>query len=249
MHTQTPAILSIISEFAAVMRELVSVLFRSAPSNAQRAKLEAEHQQQYDADAEIRRRYGSAFLNHNELERRAKAHRVDISRCAEDCHKAAILDYLDNPTIQTPLTSMHMTWFNGVNADGSLSHSMTHPVNRAKYHVEARDLPELYPAERLSWGAAQWGQHEKRQAAEFESERAASFRADAQSWVEFQTKHRCGDTVQNRATWASQRREELEQTAHIHGAESFAAQRRDALEQTKFMRLVRTFKKANHDPA
>jgi hypothetical protein len=59
----------------------------------------------------IRKRYPRAELNWNQLEKRARAHGIAFSVTAQTHHRAAVLDYLDNPGVATVITHKHLTWF------------------------------------------------------------------------------------------------------------------------------------------
>ena len=66
------------------------------------------NEEQEDA---IRKRYPRAVLDWNQLEKRARAHGVVFSVTAQAHHRAAVLDYLDNPGASTLIAHKHLTWF------------------------------------------------------------------------------------------------------------------------------------------
>lgn len=66
------------------------------------------NQEQEDA---IRNRYSRATLDWNQLEKRARAHGIAFSVTAQAHHRAAVLDYLDNPGAATLIAHKHLTWF------------------------------------------------------------------------------------------------------------------------------------------
>ena len=65
------------------------------------------NEEQEDA---IRKRYPRAVLDWNQLEKRARAHGVVFSVTAQAHHRAAVLDYLDNPGASTLIAHKHLTW-------------------------------------------------------------------------------------------------------------------------------------------
>jgi hypothetical protein len=129
-------------------------------------------------EAALKEKYRNAIFNWNEIEARAKKHAVYFSPSCEGHHRAAILDFLDNPQMPTRLNSMHMTWFYGANTKGELAHSCTHAVDRKKYEWLARHwnayplsgnpkddrsvhwLREEFSLHRVGWTSDQWRQHE-----------------------------------------------------------------------------------------
>jgi hypothetical protein len=66
------------------------------------------NEQQDDA---IRSLYPRATLDWNQLEKRARAHGITFSVTAQAHHRAAVLDYLDNPSASTLIAHKHLTWF------------------------------------------------------------------------------------------------------------------------------------------
>lgn len=64
-----------------------------------------------EQEAAIRQRYPRAMLDWNLLEKRAKAHGIKFSPTAQAHHRAAVLDYLDNPGAPTLIAHKHLTWF------------------------------------------------------------------------------------------------------------------------------------------
>jgi hypothetical protein len=66
------------------------------------------NEEQEDA---IRQRYPRAMLDWNQLEKRARAHGIAFSVTAQAHHRAAVLDYLDNPGASTLIAHKHLTWF------------------------------------------------------------------------------------------------------------------------------------------
>ena len=66
------------------------------------------NEEQEDA---IRNRYSRATLDWNQLEKRARAHGIAFSVTAQAHHRAAVLDYLDNPGAPTLISHKHLTWF------------------------------------------------------------------------------------------------------------------------------------------
>ena len=66
------------------------------------------NEEQEDA---IRKRYPRAVLDWNQLEKRARAHGIAFSVTAQAHHRAAVLDYLDNPGASTLIAHKHLTWF------------------------------------------------------------------------------------------------------------------------------------------
>ena len=66
------------------------------------------NEEQEDA---IRNRYSRATLDWNQLEKRARAHGIAFSVTAQAHHRAAVLDYLDNPGAPTLIAHKHLTWF------------------------------------------------------------------------------------------------------------------------------------------
>ncbi len=65
------------------------------------------NEEQKDA---IRRRYPRAMLDWNQLEKRARAHGIAFSVTAQAHHRAAVLDYLDNPGASALIAHKHLTW-------------------------------------------------------------------------------------------------------------------------------------------
>ncbi len=59
----------------------------------------------------IRNRYPRAALDWNRLQKRARAHGIAFSVTAQAHHRAAVLDYLDNPGAPTVIAHKHLTWF------------------------------------------------------------------------------------------------------------------------------------------
>ncbi len=66
------------------------------------------NEEQEDA---IRKRYPRATLDWNQLENRARVHGIAFSVTAQAHHRAAVLDYLDNPGAATLIAHKHLTWF------------------------------------------------------------------------------------------------------------------------------------------
>jgi len=156
-------------------------LFRPAPLSNPilAARKREEREAEEAAEAQILQRYAGAVFHAAELDRRAKAHGVMFVPALRAEYRAAILDFLDNPDAPTPLTGMHMTWFWGAGPDGRSTASRTHPVNRAIYRWNARDVARMrpygdphsdaalhrlrtihYPLDRRDWTAAQWAAFE-----------------------------------------------------------------------------------------
>jgi hypothetical protein len=64
-----------------------------------------------EQEAAIRNLYPRAELDWNKLEKRARAHSIAFSVTAHAHHRAAVLDYLDNPGASTLIAHKHLTWF------------------------------------------------------------------------------------------------------------------------------------------
>lgn len=59
---------------------------------------------------ELRRHYPRGSIDAAEIEARARAHGITFSVTAQLHHRAAILDYLDNPGAPTLISSKHLSW-------------------------------------------------------------------------------------------------------------------------------------------
>jgi hypothetical protein len=142
--------------------------------------LAAEQREEDAADDELQRRYPNAIFQTRELERRAAEHGVKFAPFAHPHHRAAILDFLDNPHVSLPLTPRHATWVCAVDRDGTQNSSMAHPVNQAQFMITYRFVrshglqDDYYTSERAGWTTAQWLEHEH---AEREIMKAAAERA------------------------------------------------------------------------
>ena len=75
---------------------------------------QADADAQIKTEAELQARFASAVHQRLELERRAQAHGITFALIAQPHHRAALLDFLDNPTAPTLLNYMHMTWVSAI---------------------------------------------------------------------------------------------------------------------------------------
>ena len=139
---------------------------------------QADADAQIKTEAELQARYASAVHQRLELERRAQAHGITFALIARAHHRAALLDFLDNPTALTPLNTMHMTWVSAIDpSTGGTTVSGTHAAIRAIHDWSAQhfaamtprnahDSPVLdrlramTPLNRVGWTAEQWRAHE-----------------------------------------------------------------------------------------
>jgi len=117
----------------------------------------------------LRQRYPDAIFHQDEFDARATQHRIRFSPFARPHHRAAVLDYLDNPAAPTHLTAMHATWFQALDENGEVTFTKAHPVNRAQFMITYRDAIrrgyqlEDYRAERANWTTEQWLNHERQE--------------------------------------------------------------------------------------
>jgi hypothetical protein len=174
-----------VDDLLAQLLRAILELFRPAPLSSPilASRMREEREAEEAAEARILQRYAGAAFYTAELERRAKARGVIFAPALRAEYRAAILDFLDNPDAPTPLTGMHMTWFWGAGPDGRSTASRMHPVNRAIYRWNARDVARMrpygdpssdaalhrlrtihYPLDRCDWTAAQWAAHEQQAA-------------------------------------------------------------------------------------
>jgi hypothetical protein len=171
-----------VDQLLAQFLQAIFELFRPAHLHNPRlaARMREEREAARAAEDAILKRYAGAIWKADEMERRAKAHGVVFAPAMRAEYRAAILDFLDNPDAPTPLTGMHMTWFWGADQNGRTTASRTHPVNRAVYRWNARDVARLqpygdansdaalhrlrtihYPLDRYDWTTAQWAAYER----------------------------------------------------------------------------------------
>jgi hypothetical protein len=133
----------------------------------------AESREEQAHEEALRQRYPNAMLQWNEMERRAAQHRVKFSAHAEAHHRAAILEFLDNPDLPTALTPMHATWFHAIGSDGQTTGSMAHPANRAQFQITYRWAArhnwssDWYTAEHAQWSVQQWVDYERKERAAY----------------------------------------------------------------------------------
>lgn len=85
-----------------------------------------------EQESAIRQRYPHAILDWNLLEKRARAHGIRFSPTAQAHHRAAILDYLDNPDAPTLIAHKHLTWLAPVGSPD--------PKRSAEYWRRYQDL-------------------------------------------------------------------------------------------------------------
>lgn len=135
--------------------------------------LEREHREWLAADAELHRRYPNAMFHERELAERAQAHGVRLSPFDSPHHRAALLDYLDDPARTEPLWNVSMAVsIAAINAQaldehGEFTVSMIHPVNRARYKLigyqfkRSGHQDEYYNDERAGWSLEQWLRYEQ----------------------------------------------------------------------------------------
>ena len=139
---------------------------------------QAEANAQIKTEAELQARYASAVHQRPDLEHRAQAHGITFALIARPHHRAALLDFLDNPTALTPLNYMHMTWITAIDpSTGGTTVSGTHAANRAIYDWSAQHFAAMTPrdahdslvldrlramtsVDRIGWTAEQWRDHE-----------------------------------------------------------------------------------------
>jgi hypothetical protein len=136
----------------AAMGEVCSKERHVSSKYPQRLREEAEARD--EAEATIDAKYWYATFEPGKIEARAKALGVRFLSMATGAHRAAILDFIENPDAPTPLNSMHMTWFSGITPDGEFTLSRTHHVNRAVYDWSARHFATALPYEHPSSDAA-----------------------------------------------------------------------------------------------
>lgn len=169
------ALCSLFATFIAAMRAMC----KRHPAFDDWEARQAEWDAHQASEVAIKRRYAHAYFRREELDARAKRHGVDFSFMTSHAHRAAMLDFLDNPNAPTLLNSMHMTWFRGIDANGVPTQSRVHPVNRAIYNWNARDVERMrprgdpnhdhavanlnahFPIIRVDWTAQQWVAHEQ----------------------------------------------------------------------------------------
>lgn len=168
-----PTFIALLRAFAATLREV----FASTGYGLSAHLAELQRDQEIDDadEAALRCKYAHAIFQRNDLERRAAEHGVWFGPQAQAHHRAAILDFLDDPTQPTNLNFKHSTWFMGRNAAGRSDASMTHPVNQAAFQIaygdhRRRGCPsDWYTAERAGWGPADWQHHEANERRRFET--------------------------------------------------------------------------------
>lgn len=188
-HDQEPrqsSLLTVLQQMLKSFLEVCAPRRRTLRDPSVRARSEAETQAMFAAEDAISSTYANAIFNANAIHERSVRHGIEFSQTATLAHRAAILDFLDNPESPTPLTTMHMTWFNAVTRDGNVTLSKTYPANRARYNFEARyyaaqpltgnaieDASLLriktvhVPLERTKWTTAQGRQHEEAEAKDY----------------------------------------------------------------------------------
>ena len=133
--------------------------------------LAAEQREDEERERELRRRYPDAIFRTREFEERARQHGIKFCPLAQPHHRAAILEFLDNPGAPKLLSSMHATWFQAIDADGRFDGSMAHPVNQAQFQItylyaQSHGWQTNYwTSERAQWSVAQWLDHEQEQRA------------------------------------------------------------------------------------
>lgn len=133
------------------------------------ALMEAEAREEQAAEAALQQRYPNAILKWNEMERRARRHGIKFPPAAQAHHRAAILEFLDNPDAPTYLTPMHATWFYAIDSNGRPVGSITHPANLAQFQIIYRYAAthgwksDHFTAERAQWSVQQWRDHERKE--------------------------------------------------------------------------------------
>lgn len=133
------------------------------------ALLEAEAREERAAEAALQQRYPNAILKWNEMKRRAQQHGIKFLPAAQAHHRAAILEFLDNPDAATYLTPMHATWFCAIDPNGRPAGSITHPANLAQFQIIYRYAArhswtsDHYTAERAQWSVQQWRDYERKE--------------------------------------------------------------------------------------
>ena len=175
--SRTTSITLALQAFVAAMRQLFGQVELTA---ARRKQMQIDAEAQERAEAEMRRRFSEGPVDWHELEQRARNHGVKFAHCARAHHRAALLDFLDNPDAPSPLTYMHMTWIIPIDqTTGRSTFSGTHPAGRDIYRWTARHIHGMYanphdpqdvrtvdrlkaltPLDRASWSAEQWRAHE-----------------------------------------------------------------------------------------
>jgi hypothetical protein len=134
------------------------------PSSSRR-----DFEEEQAAEAALQKLYPKAVLQWNQMEQRARKHGIKFSPLAQAQHRAAILDFLDNPDALTHLTPMHATWFFAIDPNGQPAGSMSHPANLAqfqivyRYAVRHRWDSEFYTTERALWTPQQWRDYERQE--------------------------------------------------------------------------------------
>lgn len=139
--------------------------------------LEAEHRDEQTHEEALRRRYNANF-HQAEIDVRAARHRIKFSLTALPHHRAAVLDFLDDPTAPTHLTPMHASWFQALDEDGKATFTMAHPTNRAAFLITSRYAArygwqsEHYTTERAKWSPEQWLDFESQERQQLRATRA-----------------------------------------------------------------------------
>ena len=168
---------------------------------------QAEANAQIKTEAELQARYASAVHQRPDLEHRAQAHGITFALIAQPHHRAALLNFLANPTALTPLNYMHMTWVSAIDpSTGGTTVSGTHAAIRAIHDWSARHFAAMTPRDahessvvdrlrvmtslhRVGWSAEQWRTHEAQEAERWR----ASFKLDCVAPVAPANRHTTSD--------------------------------------------------------
>ena len=153
-------LIALMHAFASALHEI----FRPTGygSAAYKAQLAREQELLDASEAALRRKHGNAIFQRNDIERRAAEHGIVFSLHAEPHHRAAILDFLDDPRKPTHLHGMHATWFHARGDNGRSITSLAHPANRAAFEITRRCIVRhgyesaYYTAEKSNWTGDQW---------------------------------------------------------------------------------------------
>ena len=151
----------LLESFAAVWRELLTPRRAEEPAVDAAAESLRRYWERRDNERALDEEYSDRMrYNWTLIDERTKAHGVSFSVHATRVERAAILDFLDNPSAPTLLRDRHTFLFEGMGANGRPSHLMSHTVNRAKHRISSREFPTIFPPERNGWTAEQWRNHD-----------------------------------------------------------------------------------------
>ncbi len=162
-----------------MMRQITSAL--SGASAFDPNQLDFEYQQEQKHEDALRRCYATANFQQAELDVRAAQHRIKFSPTTLPHHRAAVLDFLDDPTAPTHLTPMHAMQFQALDEDDKVTLTMAHPANLAAFLITSRYAArygwqsEHYTAERAKWSVAQWLDYESQEREQLRETRAECF--------------------------------------------------------------------------